>query len=251
MRTDDIIRSIDTNLSALTVSETRKADLVRQAMGDKPALPTRRNDLRVKLRFSLSLPLPHAVIVAIVVGILMVAPMFVQHSELYSYQSEDEGWYITQGHKGLQQDAIAEHKPLPFGTQIYDNIEDAVEFLGGRIPVPTWVPERFTTDSVMVVVQGSDEEFCRSLYWTLVGPGEKESIRYEWTLYSEPEYVMSYVEQNEAGEYVALSDGREIYCSSNYQYESAVWVEGTVEYFIGGLITREEAIRMAESVRVQ
>lgn len=249
MKNADIIRSVDTMLSGLTVSDARKEALIRHAVGVAPAPEKGTDKVRVKFRFSLSLPLPHMIVAAIVVVIVLVAPMFVQYAELYSYQSEDEGWYITQGHKGDQQGALAEHTPLTPGVYTYKTLDEAVAFLGGNIPVPTWVPERFVSYDIMVVVLGTDEELSRSLYWTLEGPGEKESIMYEWTYYSQPEFVMNYVEQNEAGEYITLSNGQEIYCSSNYQYESAVWTDGTTEYYIGGLITREEAIRMAESIQ--
>ena len=247
MRTDDIIRSIDTNLSALTVSETRKADLVRQAMGDKPALPTRGNDLRVKLRFSLSLPLPHAVIVAIVVVILMVAPMFMPNRPAFfkSWQSEDGEHYMVQG-MGKEQNgtATADNIPTEYGVFDCPTLEDVQKYYGTLPPLPTWMPGGATWLAYNVGATSMSRNLSAVYLYneaTLV-----------YTIYENYDgHTYTAVEQSEEGEHVTLATGQEVYITKNLDYLTIFWTDDSKEFMLTGLITREEAIRMAESVRVQ
>lgn len=252
MRSNDIERAIDTTLSGLTTTDERRAELVRKAMSQPTEALRKTGRVNLKLNLSLSFGLPHMVVAAIVVIVVLVAPMLIEYERLKTYHSEDEGWYIIQGHDDAQnQVAQAEHKPLPEGNYMFDTMEEAFEFAGGGLPIPTWMPERYESYQIMLnVAVDEGTEIFRSFCWTVATPDQEDSVIYNWTYYHDISSAMTYVEQNEAGEYVKLYDGREIYCSSNFQYESAVWVNGAEEFFIGGSLTREEAIRMAESVKI-
>ena len=255
----DLQRAADRVLSGMTTTPDMQDALIRRAMDQSKRLSLRESSreagerarVKLKLNFSLSFGLPHLVVAAIVIIVVMIAPLFVEYERLKGSQSEDEGWYIIQGNQTEQsQVAIAERKPLPGGNYMFDSMEEAFEF-AGRFPIPTWIPERYESYQIMVnVMVNGDEELLREFCWIILTPDQKDSVIFNLTQYTDINSAMTYVEQNEAGEYVTLADGREIYCASNYQYESAVWIDGASEYFIGGSLTREEAIRMAESVKV-
>lgn len=256
MRSNDIERAIDTTLSGLTTTDARKEQLLRAALAEThPCAPQKpeKQSSRVKLKwhFSLSFGLSHMIVAAVVIIVVMLAPALINHEKLNTTQSEDEGWYIIQGHETDQaQIAQAAYKPLPGGNYMFETLEEAFQFAGG-LPIPTWMPERYESYQIMLNVMADEkQELLREFCWIILTPDQEDSVIYNWTRYNDISSAMTYVEQNEAGEYVTLSNCREIFCSSNFQYESAVWVNGAEEFFIGGSLTREEAIRMAESVRI-
>lgn len=252
---NDLKHAVDSVLSGLTTTPEMQENLIRTAMASQPHKLTKEstaaNRVKLKLHFSLSFGLPHLVVAAIVIVLVMVLPMFIEYEKLKATQSEDEGWYIIQGNNAPQsQVAQAEHKPLPGGNYMFDSMEEAFEF-AGRFPIPTWIPDRYESYQIMLnVIMDGDQELLREFCWIIATPDQEDPVIFSWTLYTDLTSSMTYIEQNEAGEYVTLSNGQSIYCSSNYQYESAVWIDGATEYFIGGSLTREEAIRMAESVKV-
>lgn len=252
---NDLKRAVDSALSGLTTTPEMQETLIRTAMASQPQKQAKetaiKNRVKLKLNFSLSFGLPHLVVAAIVIILVMVLPAFIEYEKLKATQSEDEGWYIIQGNKDPQPPvAQAEHKSLPGGNYMFNSMEEAFEF-AGRLPIPTWIPERYESYQIMLNVMVNDEqELLREFCWIITTPDQKDSVIFSWTFYTDLESAMTYVEQNEEGEYVTLSNGQSIYCSSNYQYESAVWIDGATEYFLGGSLTREEAIRMAESVKV-
>lgn len=257
MKHNDIERAVDSVLSGLTTTGEKKAALLRAALESTRPSPSPQpekpaNRVKLKLNFSLSFGLPHLIVAAIVIIVVMVAPMFIEYERLKGSQSDDEGWYIIQGNVTDQpQIAHAEYKPLPAGSYMFATLEEAFQFTGGGIPVPTWIPERYESYQIMLnVLFNDDKELLREFCWIMTTPDQEDSVIYNWTLYHDISSAMTYVEQNESGEYIKLADGREIYCSSNYQYESAVWVDGAAEFFLGGSLTREEALRMAESVSI-
>ncbi len=247
MSNNDIIRSVDTVLSGLTVSEAQKADLVRQAKGS-PAAPAKQEDkLRLKLRFSLSLPLPHMIVAAIVVVIVMVAPLFMPNrpASFNTWQSEDGEHYMVQG-MGKEQNgaAVADNIPTEYGMFDCPTMEDIQKYYGMMPPMPTWLPDGA---SWLTATVGT----------TSVGRNLSAIYMYNdatllYTIFENYDgLTYTAVEQSEEGEYVTLSTGQEAYITRNIDYRTIFWTDNSIEYLISGLITREEAIRMAESVRVQ
>ena len=111
MKNNDIIRSVDTVLSGLTVSESRKAALVRRAMGTHH--PAAKADHRG--RFSLSFPMPHMIVAAIVVVIVIIAPLFVpEQTEFFDdWQYGDGEFYMVDGVRKEQNSQVAEADNRP------------------------------------------------------------------------------------------------------------------------------------------
>lgn len=79
--------------------------------------------------------------------------------------------------------------------------------------------------------------------------GEKDRIAYS-VFETREGLSYTYVEQDEEGEFVTLPDGREVYVTTNMGWQSIAWMENDMQIVLTGSLTREEAIRMAESVKV-
>lgn len=247
MKNNDIIRSVDTVLSGLTVSDERKEALVRLAMGTQPAPAKADDKVRVKLRFSLSFGLSHMIVAAIVVVIVMVAPMFVPNrpATFNTWQSEDGEHFMAQGMgKDRNSDAVADNIPTEYGMFDCATMEDVQKYYGTLPPMPTWLPDgaSWLTATVGTTTVGRNLSAIymyndSTLIYTIFENYEGETY--------------TAVEQSEEGEYVTLSTGAEAYITRNIDYRTIFWTENSIEYLISGLITREEAIRMAESVRVE
>ena len=111
------------------------------------------------------------------------------------------------------------------------------------MPTPSWLPERWLLENVTVIAS----EYSRMLNVVYTS---NEGIlifsaneNYEGTYYT-------YIEQDGEGEFITLDDGREIYITHNVNRLTVTWLENNMEVFFSGDFTREEAIRMAESVKV-
>lgn len=263
MKNNDIGRSIDTVLSGMTVSPARKEALVRTAIESKrlalrpepgwqescPRKRTERaNQVKLKFHFSLSFGLPHMVVAAIVVIVVMIAPLFAPEQKDFfkSWQSDDGEYYMVEG-LGKEQSGTAEadNVPTEYGMFQCTTLEEAEAYFGAAVPVINWLPEGWAAVDYNVGVL----QFSRSCS-VFYERGEKEVISYSvFETYDGTAYT--YVEQDGEGEFVTLADGREIYITHNIDRLTVTWTEGKREFFFSGDFTREEAIRMAESVKAE
>lgn len=247
MKTNDIQRSIDAMLSGMTVSEERKAALLRGTLEALPPKPEKSTAPKLKLRFSLSLPLSHTVVAAIVVVLVMIAPLFMPNrpATFNTWQSEDGEHFMSQGMgKGQNSAAVADNIPTEYGMFNCATIEDVPKYYGTMPPMPTWLPDGATWLSADV----GTTSVGRNL--TAVYLHNDSTMLF--TIFENYDgYTYTAVEQSEEGEYVTLSTGPEAYITRNIDYRTIFWTDNSIEYMISGLITREEAIRMAESVRPQ
>ena len=246
MKTNDVQRSIDTMLSGMTVSDARKAELLRGALGSMAPKSTRPATPKMKLRFSLSLPLPHMVVAAIVVVIVMVAPLFVSErpADFRTWQSEDGEHYMVQGMgKGQNGDAGADNIPTEYGVFDCPTLEDVQKYYGRIPPMPTWLPDGATWLTANVGATSRSRNLSAIYLYN-----ESTLLYTVYESYDGRTYTA--VEQSEEGEFVTLSTGQEVYITRNIDYLTIFWTNDSIEYMISGLITREEAIRMAESVAI-
>jgi len=249
MKSNDIIRSVDTTLSGLTVSAARREALVRRAMGTSAAPAREKDKLCLKLRFSLSLPLPHMIVAAIVVVVVMVAPLFApEQTEFFdNWQFGDGEFYMVDGVHKEQPAHVAEadSRPGERGFFAVESLEEAQHYFGGGLPVLHWIPERFSTDVYNVNVT-EDFRSCTAVYVSDDGP-----IIFEINDYFDPTTAYTYISQDGVGEYITLGNGVEVYATTNAGYQTMTWAQGRMSYLISGSFTREEAIRMAESIRTE
>lgn len=243
MKNNDIIRSVDTVLSGLTVSESRKEALVRRAMGTHH--PAAKADHRG--RFSLSFPMPHMIVAAIVVVIVIIAPLFVpEQTEFFdNWQYGDGEFYMVDGVRKEQNSQVAEadNRPGELGFFTAQSAEEAKHYYGADLPVLRWIPDRFSADIFNVTVM-EDLRSCTAVYNSDGGP-----IIFEITDYFDPTSAYTYISQDGMGEYITLDNGTQVYATTNAGYQTLAWAKGRVSFLLSGSFTREEAIRMAESVR--
>lgn len=249
MKTNDIQRSIDAMLSGMTVSEERKAALLRGALEALPPKPEKPTAPKLKLRFSLSLPLSHTVVAAIVVVLVMIAPLFMPEQTKFfdNWQFGDGEFYMVDGvnKEHNSQVAEADNRPGEIGFFSVTTLEEAQHYYGSDLPVIQWIPDRFELDVYNVNVM-AELRSCTSVYQSEEGP-----IIFEATDYFDPTLAYTYISQDGMGEYITLKNGVEVYATTNAGYQTLAWEEGQVSFLISGSFTREEAIRMAESVRPQ
>ena len=252
----DLQRAADRVLSGMTTTPDMQDALIRRAMDQSKRLSLRESSreagerarVKLKLNFSLSFGLPHLVVAAIVIIVVMIAPLFAPGSRTIfdTWQSEDGEYYMVQGTGKEYNEQVAEADIWPTEEGVFDckTIEEAALHFGTGMPVITWMPEGWTADMYTVGVVGSMR--------TLTASYQKSEQGYlVYTVYESREGLSyTYVEQDEEGEYVKLSDGREVYVTTNMEWLSVAWMENNMQLLISGSLTREEAIRMAESVKV-
>lgn len=261
---NDMQRAVDSVLSGLTTTPEMQEQLIRTAMestqrrsrrhGARVAESSREageraNRVKLKMSFSLSFGLPHMIVAAIVVIVVMIAPLFAPGQREYfkTWQSEDMEHYMVQGFEEEQNQQVvdAEQRPAEPGQYSLQSLEEAAKHYGSGLALPTWIPERFAVLSYEVAIF----EELRSC--TVIHSSDDGTLIYQATDYFEPTSAYSYVEQDGEGEFITLSDGRQIYLTTNASYYTVTWITGTEHTLFSGSITREEAIRMAESVKIQ
>jgi len=249
MKNADIIRSVDTMLSGLTVSDARKEALIRHAVGAAPAPAKGTDKVRIKFRFSLSLPLPHMIVAAIVVVIVLVAPLFVPGQTKFfdNWQYGDGEFYMVDGVNREQNSQVAEadNRPGEMGFFSVASPEEARHYYGSGLPVLCWIPDRFEINECNVNVM-EELRSCTTVYVSDEGP-----LIFEVTDYFDPTSAYTYISQDGMGEYITLNNGMEVYVTTNAGYQTMAWEDGRVSFLLSGSFTREEAIRMAESIQVQ
>lgn len=254
MRHNEIERAVDTVLSGLTTTPARQEELIRRAMesrarekGSRP-MTERAAPVKVKLRFSLSFGLSHMIVAAIVVVIVMVAPLFApgRQTSFNTWQTEDGEYYMVQG-EGITQSsqvADADDKPNEYGVFECETQDEAAQYFGTAIPAMTWLPDGWAPQQYIVVTS----EYSRTLNIIYLR-GEGSIVYTVYESYDGLSYT--YVEQDGEGAHITLSDGRVVYVTHNVDRLSVSWTEGSWEFFFSGDVTREEAIRMAESIKTK
>lgn len=257
MKTNDIERAVDTVLSGLTVTPDQQEELIRRAMDDSQRLslwescPRKRTEraapVKLKFRFSLSFGLSHMIIAAIVVVIVMVAPLFVpsKPADYTTWQSEDGEHYMIQS-DGKKQGGSAEADNIPteYGMFKCASLEEVRQYYGTYPPLITWLPEDMEPLQYTVGTSSMSRNFCASYM-------RNESVTVYTVLENYDGFSYGYIEQDGEGEYITLSNGKEVYITTNMGYLTVCWTEQNMEIMLSGILTRDEAIRMAESIQVK
>lgn len=258
---NDVKRAADSVLSGLTATPEMQENLIRTAMQEPlkrsvaGRCPRKRTEgvsandrVKLKLNFSLSFGLPHMVVAAIVIIVVMIAPLFAPGARTIfkTWQSEDGEYYMVQGIGKENNENVVEAGAWPTEEGVFDckTIEEANQRFGTGMPIITWMPEGWTADMYTVSALGSMRTLTASYQ-------NGETGRIVYTIYENRDGLSyTYVEQDGEGEHVKLSDGREVYVTTNMEWQSVAWMQNDMQLLVSGSITREEAIRMAESVKI-
>ncbi len=244
--TNRIEHAVDTVLSGLTTTPERRAELVRAAIlapDDEP----RGRQVNLKVNISLSFRLYHLLAALLIVLLVTALPLLTTEKEVRftGWQSEDGQTFIfgpTEQPQAQSHAARAVETTPPMGRFRPGNMAEAEACYGTHIPMFTWLPEGAQWTGCTVIV---DE--CERSFDVRYKVGEK-IIAYSVVEYLDEEPGNVNVFQDGEGEYITLSDGREVYITTNYQYQSIVWSEDYTVFIYSGAVSRGDAIRMVESI---
>lgn len=204
---------------------------------------------KLQPRFSFA---PHTiwgrfVTVLCLIVLITTAGLLMPEGWIITHQSEDEGQYIMQGVEtpaGLRSVAEAGPSFSNIGYHRTVSWKEAVTILGGIPHVPTWMPSDWSVYEYGLELSNVLSSFTVTYQNDTTGA----SIVYETTVYFALDQMTEIVEQNEKGEYVTITNGTQIYISSNFDYISATWNTNNTSYFLGGSITEEQLVRIIESI---
>lgn len=235
---NDIERAVDTVLSGLTVDASRQEQLLRCALQARQAAPARKPKLTFQFAPS------HRLVAALLVVLLLLLPLLKPETDpFYRHSSEDGQDYFVTGNSDVtpSTDAIAAPVELEEASYQGTSIEEATAVYGKQIPQLTWLPEGVRLEFV-----------CAATV---------PEMRIADFVYREPSIYLSildhitgeignfWVPQDEEGEYRTLSNGQQVYITTNYGKYSIVWQQGYVIYHLTTDASLEDAIRMVESIR--
>lgn len=204
---------------------------------------------KIQPRFSFS---PHttlgrfAVVMCIVI-LIVTSSLILPEGWIITRQSEDEGQYIMQGIEtpdGFR--SVAEAGPALDHIGVYktNDWQEAVHLLGGKPYVPQWLPTGWSILSYTVALTDVSSGL------TIVYYNETSDARivFQSTTFFELSSLHRYVEQDEEGVTIELSNGTQIYFTDNLGKSTATWYSTNCSYLLSGAISRTELIRIAESL---
>ena len=128
----------------------------------------------------------------------------------------------------------------------YASLQDALDSYGISTPLaPAWIPERFELDSVYI---GETSSFVNlgAFYTCKDGTDNNLSISITLNMYNSDQYSQWQKDEDDPSTYVV--GGVTHYLMTNMSREKAVWLNGNYECGISGDITREELLRMLDSI---
>ena len=234
---NDIERAVDTVLSGLTVDAARQEQLIRRAAQPEAAKP------RPGYAFSLS-PVRTAAVVLLALLILVLPLLRLPQKDFYvRYSSEDGQDYFITSNTDPTPSAGAIADPVELEEAQYQgtSFEEAAAVYGSDFPRLTWLPEGAKLEMVIA---------------TTIPELRIADIRYKEPaiFFSAQDHVLGeignfWVPQDDVGEYRTLSNGQEVYITTNYGKYSIVWQKGLVIYHLFTEASLEDALRMVESVR--
>lgn len=189
-----------------------------------------------------------SVVVALVVCFLF-GNLLWGHQKLISSSSQDEQQYVIQGSVSTTpvivnkaEAEIADESPQEFATTDFGQI---VSFLGYTPKMPAYIPHGWQLDGYSGIKLGTFDDFIVNYRME----GEQYLLQYEILKYYDAEFAQHAFEQNETGEMLTLSNGREIYITYNYENVIAVWIDGLDCYSLGGPISKEILLDMVDSIK--
>jgi hypothetical protein len=74
-------------------------------------------------------------------------------------------------------------------------------------------------------------------------------LQFELLKYSDAAFAQQAFEQNDTGETLELSNGKEIYITENYDSNVAIWIDSLECYKISGPISKEDLLGMVNSTK--
>ena len=186
----------------------------------------------------------HRLVAALLVVLLLLLPLLKPETDPYiRYSSEDGQDYVVTGNSDPTPStgAIADQKPLETASYQGTSIEEATAVYGKPIPQLTWLPESAKLDHI----NAATVRRIRTANFVYKEP----YIRLGIDDYLTGEFGNTWFPQDDVGEYRTLSNGQQVYITTNYGRYTIVWQKGFTIYSLTTDASLEDAIRMVESIR--
>ncbi len=126
-----------------------------------------------------------------------------------------------------------------------EDIAEINSFLGLTVPMPTWIPDGWIAEPYAATTFAGSWDFCS--YYD--NPDAETLLLYDCGYAKDPSALSIGFPQDGEGEMQKLKTGETVYFSTNVGDVLAVWEKGNMYFYIGGPITKDEAIRMIESIQ--
>lgn len=241
---NDIERAVDTVLSGLATTPAQREQLIQTALktsvGAEP--PPRKFFEQLP-----SIRMPRLAMIAIAAVLLMLLPLLPQPQKdpFVRYSSEDgQDYYVTgSGEPTSSTSAIASSGRIAPGSYSGLSFEDAERVYGTRIPRMNWLPGDAVLTHLFVEVSDMDRTVV------IRYENDQGSIFLTIDNFFTEEIAMMWFPQNEEGEYITLANGVQAYITTNVTRHTITWQEGYTVYHLSGVVSREELLRMMESIR--
>lgn len=240
---NDIERAVDTVLSGLATTPEQRQRILQAAMAEETSInPPIRHKFTVP-----RLLIPRAVLVGAAALLMLLLPLLPQPEEdpFERYSSEDgQSYYVTgAGVPTLRPGAIADSETIPPGSYSGLSFEEAERVYGSPIPRLTWVPG----DAVLTHLIAEVCDMDRTV--VIRYENEQGSILLMIDNFFAEEIAMMWFPQSEEGEYITLANGVQAYITTNVNRHTITWQEDYTVYHLSGVVSREELLRMVESIR--
>ena len=162
-------------------------------------------------------------------------------------QIEDGQTYELRGQtvevgKGQQATAAGDEELQEVETE---DIAEIHSFLGLTVPMPTWIPDGWVAEPYAAYTFAGTWDFT-SFY---ANPDVETLLLYECGYAEDPSMISIGFPQDGEGQTQKLKTGETVYFSTNVGDVLAVWEKGNMYFFIEGPITKDEIIRMIESIQ--
>ena len=180
----------------------------------------------------------------LVVGSFAVDAAF-HRQWLEGEQAPDEQQYIISGQEndpGLLTESQAGNEPISYPQSITTT---SLSILGYTPLMPTWLPEGWMIESYYIRM--GDTSVIRIIYQN---EQEEELLRLSISAYPDMESATIAFEQEKAGNEI-ICNGWNVYLAENWGSPVAIWQDKVTCYSITGPISKEELLKIIQSIQIR
>ena len=179
--------------------------------------------------------------------VFLCVGLFIPEGWIITHHTEDEGQYIMQGIEtpaGFGSVADAGPALDRIGTYDTSSWSEVVHLMGGRPHVPQWMP----SDRNILTYNVALTSTSSSLTIVYLNEGTNRTLIFQSTTYFELSSLHRYVEQNDEGNVIELTNGSQVYITGNIDNITATWHTSSSDYVLTGSVSEDELIRIVESM---
>lgn len=185
---------------------------------------------------------PAAVFAAL---LMLFAGLTLRRGRLRTQQHDGGKQYLISGQKLPNESCAVAAPGWEYGAYTPATLEEARSLFATPPPAPQWLPEGWLPETYNVNLVETAADL--TIIYTQEATGAR--LIYQFTRYADYSSIYQYVEQDGEGTIHTTPEGTQIYLTSNLGRQTASWHAGLTTCMLSGDVTREELIRIAESVR--